>query len=123
MNSDNNQREARQGWQWGLDTENSEQAIRHAEDPLALMRMADDVITGKETPCRAVLEALVERAHRLPTEYVYRLAKRCPGHLVLASMFCSRRDAKPELPVGKLVAEGPQLAYRFERQHCRKDGH
>jgi hypothetical protein len=30
MNSHNNQREARPGWQWGLDTEKSAQSIRHA---------------------------------------------------------------------------------------------
>jgi hypothetical protein len=97
MNSDNNQREAAQGWQWGLDTENSVQAILHAEDTLALMRMVDDVIAGKVVPCRAVVEAFAERARRLPTEFVYRLAKSCPEHLVLGSIFCSRLDARPDL--------------------------
>jgi hypothetical protein len=83
-------------WTWGLDVQNSTLAVIHANDAVALTRMADDLIAGTVQPSREVLQALEQRTD-LPVQAAYRLAERFAEFCGFAWRVCTHQDATSDM--------------------------
>ncbi len=82
--------------QWGLDEINSLMAVMLTQDPKTLSRMTDDLVEGRVIPDGLTLAELSQHS-MLPLDAAYRLAKRFPGHEVVAQDLCTRPDVTPEI--------------------------
>jgi hypothetical protein len=99
-------------WTWGMDPENSTLAVIHANDAVALTRMADDLIAGTVQPSREILQALEQRID-LAVQTAYRLAESFAAFCGFAWRVCTHQDATPGMldelaghPIAPLLLAG-----------------